>query len=918
MTKQGEFYMSDINDTFYNMTIALYIGWQNKTPEGLIECANITRNTLKMGNMIIDDESFSTVLKRLQENLSVQMLGEDACILNNYEYEPWVSNIRASITWKFWERYKQYLRIDKSWTDTIINALDRSTDKILDQLGNPQTQNIPFLRKGLVIGDVQSGKTATYTALCNKAADAGYKAIIVLTGTQEDLRKQTQQRLDNEFAGRDSFDSLNTPSKRGRKAKLGVAKYNKNVNIIQLTSTSGDFKASIASNVQFNIRSINQPVLFVIKKQKNVLENLKIWLENSKDEKTQKIMQPLLLIDDEADNASINTKDSENPTTINKGIRELMDLFFQTSYVGVTATPFANIFIQPELDDDNNQSDRQAIEKLAKADLFPSDFIYVLDTPSNYIGATKVFGDDNAASALVEINTDDMEHHLPYKHKKDFSLNELPSDVKTAIKYFFLVNAIRDCRNDKKTHRTMMIHISRYVNIQKQIFDLVDNYVKTLKSEIQNYASLDEKKISNNEILSDLKNIYCDSLENISKLDWTTLRKKYLHKAVDPIELRLQNSSKSNSQSLDYGNYKDGLRVIAIGGNSFSRGLTLEGLCVTVFYRRTLMYDTLMQMGRWFGYRNRYDDLCRIWLSEETIGWYRYITMATEDLKDQIREMQRQNRTPKEFGLKVRRHPASLLITARNKMKTSTTVKRAITISGRYIESPRLPNDINKLNKNFQIVEEFLRQLNTPYEKNDIKHPPLFWRNVSSASVANLVLNFMSSNWHLDFNNRALNDYILRKLSANNWDVMIANGDGEKISLFPDKPIFDIHPTVRSIKITDGNLLIGGSKIRIGSISITENGLSKEEIDGVVKAKNKRTPSSADYLKLKNGRKPLLVIFFIAPKLQDNDISNLPNIICALGLGFPGTDEKEECAIYEINIVGLRNEFNDLLDESEE
>ena len=139
------------------------------------------------------------------------------------------------------------------------------------------------------------------------------------------------------------------------------------------------------------------------------------------------------------------------------------------------------------------------------------------------------------------------------------------------------------------------------------------------------------------------------------------------------------------------------MRVIAVGGNSLSRGLTLEGLCVSYFYRNTMMYDTLLQMGRWFGYRQNYDDLFKVWIANDAVGWYGYITDAINELKEEVRKMERQNQTPEEFGLKVRQAPGSLMVTARNKMRTATLISSPITVSGRMIETPRLRGDSETL-----------------------------------------------------------------------------------------------------------------------------------------------------------------------------------------------------------------------------
>ena len=895
-----------------------------KTTEIIEEKLNALCKLYKDIGATVDDEMYTEIRNKLLENVSVDMNGEEAYISDEAEYMPWLDSHRGDIGWRYWERYKKYLKTGKKWPLKVVDSLNQSSDRILDLMGNPKSEK-GFIRRGLVMGDVQSGKTATYTAVANKAADAGYKVIIVLTGMQEDLRKQTQKRLDEEFAGRDSFDELENKGKRGRRKKVGVANYcDKSFKPMQLTSTNGDFSISTVKRVTLDIRSINEPALFVVKKQKNVLKNLAEWLQDSEDEKTGKIMQPLLMIDDEADNASVNTKEQDDPTTINKGIRKILNMFDKAAYVGVTATPFANIFIQPDVEDIPEQSNDENMKRMAAKDLFPSDFIYALDTPNNYVGSVKIFGRDDGIyggskqSMLMEIDDNEMEDAgLQYGHKKDISIEKLPNELIKALYYFILVNAVRDFRKQKKTHRSMMIHVSRFTAVQKQVYELVYSWLLNVRSEIENYAKLPDSKISNNDVLNDMRTIYEDmALEDAFGVDWQTMRKKYLFNAISPVRVVLQNST--SNESLDYDGYeKDGLRVIAVGGNSFSRGLTLEGLCVTFFYRRSMMYDTLLQMGRWFGYRPGYDDLCKVWLSREAIGWYRYITDAVEELKDQIRVMQRHKQTPAEFGLKVRRHPASLLVTARNKMKTAQSVTRAITLSHKYIETPRLRCNPDVLEENFNHVSKFIKQLPETYKGQEVKHPKLFWHNIPSETVANLVRMFVCSTWQWDFQSEPLARYISESMDGTQWDVVIPGGEGGEIELDGKNEKFLLKTLSREVMLANDTIKIGGSKVRISSVGITENGLSVAQINAVKKEyrhiNKKKNPSSRAYMVKE--RNPLLVLFFVEPK--DNEKKVLPDVITAIGLGFPDTGEEEITIEYMVNLVEWNNTYGDYNDYEE-
>jgi hypothetical protein len=407
------------------------------------------------------------------------------------------------------------------------------------------------------------------------------------------------------------------------------------------------------------------------------------------------------LIDDEADNASINTHNpDDDPTAINNAIRQLLMTFSKTTYLAVTATPFANIFIDPK----------------NEADLFPSDFIYALDAPTNYIGADRIFSStgDNQ-KMLAKINEDHFLEVFPDKHKKDLVITKLPSDMYEAAYYFLIANAIRDLRGDLTEHRSMMIHVSRFVNVQKEISEEMYGWLELVKSNLRNYSQQPLEKAERISSICELHNVWskfnCDQLSGVT---WEVILKDYLYRAVAPIEIRTVNSSKK-ATSLDYDNHqKDGLRVIAVGGNTLSRGLTLEGLMVSYFYRNTNMYDTLMQMGRWFGYRPNYDDLVKIWLSNDAIDWYGQISDATLDLRDQIYRMKLANQSPREFGLKVRQNPGALIVTAKSKMRTAETITCPISVSGQLLETPRLIASRDVLQQNTDLVKNFIKNGSVP------------------------------------------------------------------------------------------------------------------------------------------------------------------------------------------------------------
>ena len=863
-------------------------------------------------NVNVSADDFDKILRSVRTNLTVQMEGEDSCIEEDSGHKKWLNAIKGDLDWFFWIRYEKYLLHDKNWSPALIAALNTTSDKILDLTGDPNSTE-SFSRRGLIIGEVQSGKTVTYTALCAKAADAGYKIIIVLTGMLEDLRRQTQARLDLEFAGRKSqfFLSKNAP----RKNKfIGVAKYGQEKSIPQFTSVDSDFKAATLDNLQLGLKNLNGTVLFVLKKNKSILENLIAWLNQSVEYGETTIKHSLLLLDDEADNASINTNDPDaEPTAINNCIRKILKLFNQTTYIGVTATPFANIFINP-FDEQGMLND----------DLFPKDFIYALDVPNNYIGAEKIFDGDGYKNFLVKIEPEynpDVELCFPKNHRINLKIKNLPESLCEAMDYFLLVNAIRDLRGDKKTHRTMLIHVSRFTNVHAQIHSLVEVRLMEIANALQSFAALavDEAERSSLCIKNLHKVFNKHGLEKICGVSWEKILHDYLRKAVAPVQVGLRNSSKAHS--FYYERDPDGLRVIAIGGNSFTRGLTLEGLCVTYFYRNSKAYDTLMQMGRWFGYRPNYDDLCRLWTSQEIIDWYGYIANVSNELKGEISLMERFGRTPKDFGLKVRRHPDTLMITAPNKMRVGEKIEWPVELSKVLIETPRLINDGKILSENKNRILEFIDGLKrfTRLEDSNFKN---LWRGVPKNLIANLILGFKIERWE-KYQPQPISEYIMTKMDDELWDVVIPEGNGneyDELKLGGEK--FIIKPVVRSVLVEEEQIKIGGQNLQVSNPGMTRAGLTKKEIKqaedefhALPRNKNK-SPSENVYLI--HGRRPLLAIFIIRPKVEDP--SKLPEVLFALGVGFPALDpsvseSQIKTADFVINAVGNTFEYEEGIEE---
>lgn len=835
----------------------------------------------------------------------------------DYEYKKWFLNKKSELDMKYWERYKKYLMYDQGFPSTVVNTMDDVLDTLTDLLGDP-TIDGTFQRRGLIMGDVQSGKTANYTGLICKGVDAGYKIVVLLTGTIEKLRKQTQLRLDEGFAGIDSDAMI-----KKNVLITGVGKYDKTINPIVLTSKDRDFKAQTArSVVGLDLKSQTQPVMFVIKKNVSTLKHLNKWLKTFNQNGDNIIDNSLLVIDDESDNASVNTNpEDRDPTAINGQIRELLNSFSRSSYVGFTATPFANIFIDPETDD-----------KMLKEDLFPKDYIYSLNAPSNYIGARDIFSKNGKynKTMLEVIDYEAIQELLPISHKGDLTISGIPDDLKEAICTFLLANVIRDLRGDITAHRSMLINMSRLSNIQNQLKIYVNTYLKEIQSAVNVFSKLEEHQALKNKYILDLykafKKYYSDK-----GYEWREVQ-SLLRKSILPITVVVVN--KDNQNTLNYEDYeKTGLRVIAIGGLSLSRGLTLEGLIVSYLYRNSKMYDTLMQMGRWFGYRKNYDDLCKIWMTEESISWYEHISEATDELRADIKRYENTGYTPREFGLRVRSDINTLLVTARNKMRTASSLKVSVTLSGEVIETPDIFSDIDKNICNRKAVERLIYDI-----KDNVRQEPIrkkinttnddeyrntcVYKNVKLDKIINLLSEIEVPISNSLFNIESIRSFLdgYKGNELREWDVAFVSGRSDRHYSFEN---VNINLIKRSFTFKNSHkiLRMGGAQNRIGGPEHGKLGLSVEQI-------NKYNFKSQRQWFKHIERNPLLIIYMVDPYDNQSDKEKSEQIkkmyderkepLIGFSIGIPQLGDKESKYInYTTNkIHQLLNSDNSYDDET--
>lgn len=642
--------------------------------------------------IVPDEEELAAISREIFWKYQVRSTPGES-ILNDYEQGRWYDDRKSEIDPKFWTRYRDYLIDTQHFSPNVVSTLGDDTldQKLMNYIGDPHAER-PFFKRGLIIGDVQSGKTSTYIGFLCKAADAGYKVFILLTGTIEALRRQTQERVEEGFIGID----MSAEATSGRRVGVGIGNP---INAISLTSRVKDFTGDTDKTV-ISLASSNDAVVFVIKKNTKTLQNLTKWLVTlNADPVTKKIDMPMLMIDDEADNASINTsKDKEDPTKINRLIRELASVFTKANYVGFTATPFANVFIDPE-----------TTEKMTTQDLFPEDFIVALPTPSNYIGPNQIFSKDGRYhSQLVYIKDAGYEEAdgwaFWFKHTKEWR-GELPESLTDAIYAFYIANTLRDLRGDKTAHRSMLINISRFVDVQRHIKGKVEHIHQVAYRSIKFNLSSDPESLKD-PVISRLHKVWETYYRN-TEFTWEDIAKT-MFSSIENIQIKVVNSSKS-SERLEYPK-NDSLRVIAIGGLALSRGLTLEGLIISYFYRNTSTYDVLMQMGRWFGYRKNYDDFFRIWIHKSSAEWYAEIAAATDKLKDDMAIMRDRGQRPKDFGIRVRNNSADLQITAYNKMRNSTDEYEYSSYFGNMVETPYLHFSAEPHKQNFKAISDFVAE----------------------------------------------------------------------------------------------------------------------------------------------------------------------------------------------------------------
>ena len=866
---------------------------------------------MKLKNDLVDDYDevnlkidINKIIEKISRNLVVGT--DDFSIVNisGSQHIEWLDKRRTDVeNGKHWNAYKNY-QSSKLSKDNL-DELDKSTDKILSSIEDPLRHG-HWQSKGLVIGDVQSGKTTNFLGVAAKAIDAGYKIIIILSGLHNNLRVQTQSRFEEGITGFNTKRDVD-------KVNCGVA-YNvtdpSSLRIDNLTSRNdgGDYRKGREPG------SIFKHAYSVNKKNVSTLNNLIEFIGGFIDEGQKKLKNlPLLLIDDEADNASLNTKKSLiESSKINGLIKELLSLFEKSAYIGYTATPFANVLVDPE----NNE------------DLFPRNFIMTLGRPDNYIGATHVFGqieDDNKSKDEIleveerETNVDwfrnidsfidydtgyeDWIEFVPDKHKRTLKIDKLPLSLEEAVFSFMISVTIRRLRGDTTDHQTMLVHVTRFKDVQDQIVKHVDEFVENIYSEI----AIRQFSKSKNQILERIKYLFDTDFYDTG-YTWNDINSK-LSSTVSLIKGHVYGINGNSKDVIDEERFPDGLISIRIGGDKLSRGLTLPGLMTSYFLRTSRMYDTLMQMGRWFGYRDNYEDLCRIYTTGRLFNWYGHIAMASEGLRERIKTMNARTFSPLEYQQRIQSHPGMLLVTALNKQYRAKKINVSYNDSYAQISGFDVSkNGLRLHKKNFEIIENFIKEISKTSKEEVVQNHKIF-RNVDKEFIKAFISKFdydekIAGVW----NRSSLIDYIkeMNKLSElRNWSVILFSNSrnkkntGMKIDKYFLKALLRTNTYYSNVlKLQNSALMSAGDQ---------KLDLSSEQIENITSA----YPKASDYRAQRHPENGLLIIYVVDASQKEAYLQE--TFLPTCGISFPKSQNSKTVSVVVNSIDDI-----DETDEDEE
>lgn len=665
------------------------------------------------------------------QTIQIKELDEPhAVVLGNRD--TWYTGPRAKD--KCWPAIVDLLAKDGWPRDPAINSLDDSSTRIVSLLNHPKEK--AFSTRGLVVGHVQSGKTTNFTSVMAKAADRGYKLFIVLAGIHNGLRRQTQARLVQQLV------------------ESNPAMWS------QLTGVDRDFTPQENPASYFG-RNNKTHVLCVVKKNATVLRKLSQWLQKASEYLGD---CPALIIDDEADQATVATK------SINPLILEIMSSLPKSAYVGYTASPFANLLIDP-----------------SAADLYPKDFVVNLPKPAGHFGTEVLFGRyaldgedpnqvDDGHDMIRSVPDDDMPCVRPATKADVDGFEPVITDtLRRAVEYFWLVTAARRVRGTGNPHNTMLVHTS--VNTS------VHNSFKLPLERLHERAA---ESLEDADYLSGLRLLWEQESARVPAEDFGESRMPFEELLGElPGVLRRCRVIMDNSSSEDRLDYENGPVVaIAVGGNTLSRGLTLEGLSVSYFVRAVSAYDTLLQMGRWFGFRNGYADLPRIWMTDELAEWFRHLATVETEMRRDIDVYMTEDESPLTFAVRLRTHPA-LRVTAAAKMRDAVTA--ASSYGGKRVQTHFFHTGREWLNGNIEAARALVATsveaaVRAEVRPEDGRH---IFRDVPHEAVTDFLSSYKFHERSPENDADLIIGYIRKRVSKagslGRWNVaIIGNPVGEK------------------------------------------------------------------------------------------------------------------------------------------
>lgn len=784
---------------------------------------------------------------------------------------PWFGDDNPAYSY-FWPRYEKFLLERKNWSLKTVTTIDKTTNEILKSLGNPKLST-SFNKRGLVLGHVQSGKTANFTGLINKAFDVGYTLVIVLAGMHNDLRAQTQLRLRKEVVGINEITS----------EIIGVGEVRNDGKVIETWTTVDN---DISTSNAIGLKNLDKQILLVVKKQKDVLPKLIDLLGNSL--KHSKKSPPVLIIDDEADQASVDASGSDtDPTKINQGIRELLNLFERKAYVGYTATPFANLLIRA----DANHVD-------FKEDLYPKDFVVALPKPDGYCGPDEFFNttgyeEDNKPMFIRYLSEEDVHLLDKLRTKNDADLfTEVPKTMKQAILAFLIATAVRNLRGQTAQHNSMLIHTSRLTDVQNSICGVIKKFYKELANEIMYNGN--SEYVTQLQVIyeNDFTEVQCsfEKQDNFEVYPWEKVYQtiKEITRKVEVMEINGE-----SDDALEYDSYMEqGLNVIAVGGNKLSRGLTLEGLTISYYYRGTTMYDTLMQMGRWFGFRTGYMDLCRIYTTDEIAKNFEHLAIVMSELREEFVKLARESLTPDEYAIKMLTHE-KMTVTSPKKMLNAAT---PIRYTGTMQQTRSFEKTKDFYETNMEATVRFIDSVEEEFEEYKIGTKYHIARNVPSKKVISYLQQYKTVSSARIVNSKKISNYIqeMNKRGAlNKFNIAIV--DVTETTLRSEKAIRN---NIQRWPVKLGKIFIDSAVLR--SIDMDKKTLGVVDLGAIVAANQEfidipnRVKSKEDNIILRKEYNPLLLIYPLHPQVKAFSKLNIDfteNLVpIGLAFSFPDLD----------------------------